>query len=306
MRRSGCLRRLGIRCPRRLLAATAALGITWSSTVRAEPVPVGSPSSNGAEKESDAEKSGKESFEIGRAAYARGDYEAAAEAFEQSYTTSHAPRLLFNTAQALRLAGKCERALGFYQRYRETGMELPSDFAKLELLARRCAEKQSKDQPGSGETAESSRHPSTLATEPAPSPPRATVRARGPRPADSRVRTATDLEAGWDWSRWVGVSCLATAAGSGTAGAVMALRAKAASDRTAHRSETGGVWDAGAQANEQMGKAAATWAIGLFATAALIGGVGSWLVFRPKEPIPATVTVSASPDRLSVQWRESF
>ena len=84
----------------------------------------------------------------------------------------------------------------------------------------------------------------------------------------------------------------------------MALRAKAASDRTANLSRTGGVWDSRAQANEEAGKAATAWAIGLFATAAVMGGIGSWLVFRPSEP--AAAAISASPDGLSVHLLQRF
>jgi hypothetical protein len=276
-----------------LLAVAAVLGVAgWSSTVRADP-----PAASSDGQQTDAKKTGREAFEIGRAAYDRADYEAAAVAFEQSYASSHAPRLLFNIAQALRLAGKCQRALGFYQQYRETGTELPSDFADLESQAQRCAEQQAKAQPATGDAAE----PSTVQTPPQ-SPPAA--RADRRRVVDAPVSTPKKAE--WNWSRSVGVSCLAAAAASGTAGAVMALRAKAASDRTASLSGTGGVWDPHAQANEQAGKAAAAWAIGLFATAAVVGSIGGWLVLRPTEPTPAPVVVAASPDGLSIQLRQRF
>jgi len=55
----------------------------------------------------------------GKAEYAQGHYEAAAELFERSYALFESPALLFNMAQAQRLAGPehCADALALYKSY---------------------------------------------------------------------------------------------------------------------------------------------------------------------------------------------
>lgn len=57
----------------------------------------------------------------GRKAHAAGDYAKAAEAFERAYVLAPSSPLLFNIAQAYRLAGKCENAMIMYRRFLESG-----------------------------------------------------------------------------------------------------------------------------------------------------------------------------------------
>ena len=61
----------------------------------------------------------RELYEQGASAYQAGDFDAAIAAFERAYAISGRAALLFNIAQAERLAGPthCERALLAYQRY---------------------------------------------------------------------------------------------------------------------------------------------------------------------------------------------
>jgi hypothetical protein len=63
--------------------------------------------------------SARDLYEQGVRAYEVGDFETAVAAFERAYTLSRRAALLFNVAQAERLAGPthCERALAAYQRY---------------------------------------------------------------------------------------------------------------------------------------------------------------------------------------------
>src|SRR5262245_9233952 len=51
------------------------------------------------------------------AAFALGQYAAAAEDFEKAYALTPEPALLYNAAQAHRLAGNKERALTLYRNY---------------------------------------------------------------------------------------------------------------------------------------------------------------------------------------------
>jgi tetratricopeptide (TPR) repeat protein len=56
-------------------------------------------------------------FKKGQAHYAVGEYEAAAEAYQNAYKLKPDPALLFNAAQSLRLGGKLDRALILYRNY---------------------------------------------------------------------------------------------------------------------------------------------------------------------------------------------
>jgi tetratricopeptide (TPR) repeat protein len=69
-------------------------------------------------QESDVQTA-RELYEQGASAYSHGNFEAAITAFERAYAISGNAALLFNIAQAERLAGPehCERALQAYQRF---------------------------------------------------------------------------------------------------------------------------------------------------------------------------------------------
>jgi hypothetical protein len=59
----------------------------------------------------------KELYERGTAAYALQQYEEAAQYYERAFKLKPDPALLYNTAQAQRLAGNKKRALQLYQSY---------------------------------------------------------------------------------------------------------------------------------------------------------------------------------------------
>jgi tetratricopeptide (TPR) repeat protein len=65
----------------------------------------------------DATTKAKELYQQGQAHYAVGEYEAAAEAYQNAYKLKQDPALLFNAAQAQRLAGNLDRALTLYRNY---------------------------------------------------------------------------------------------------------------------------------------------------------------------------------------------
>lgn len=56
-------------------------------------------------------------FEAGNAAYALGDYANAAQEYEKAFALRSDPALLYNAAQAHRVAGNKQRALLLYQNY---------------------------------------------------------------------------------------------------------------------------------------------------------------------------------------------
>jgi tetratricopeptide (TPR) repeat protein len=55
-------------------------------------------------------------YDQGSRAYSDGDYARAIELFLAAYELSRAPAILFNVAQAYRLAGTCDKALEYYRR----------------------------------------------------------------------------------------------------------------------------------------------------------------------------------------------
>jgi tetratricopeptide (TPR) repeat protein len=59
----------------------------------------------------------KELYRKGKAHFAVGEYEAAGEAYQSAYKLKPDPALLYNAAQAYRLAGKLDHALTLYRNY---------------------------------------------------------------------------------------------------------------------------------------------------------------------------------------------
>ena len=62
----------------------------------------------------------RELAEKGRAYHEAGDYLKAVAAFKEAYVLAPSPALLFNIAQAYRLAGDCDDAAWMYRRYLDT------------------------------------------------------------------------------------------------------------------------------------------------------------------------------------------
>lgn len=62
----------------------------------------------------------RELAEKGRAYHDAGDYAKAVAAFKEAYVLAPSPALLFNIAQAYRLAGNCDDAAWMYRRYIDT------------------------------------------------------------------------------------------------------------------------------------------------------------------------------------------
>lgn len=91
-------------------------------------------------------------FTAGREAYARRDYRAAADLFARAHQQSGAPGLLFNIAQAWRLAGDCAQAARYYRQYLGAVPDAENrDDAEVKLSdMERCAEEAEAQAPGPG------------------------------------------------------------------------------------------------------------------------------------------------------------
>lgn len=64
-----------------------------------------------------AAPSAEDDFNAGEVAYHQGNYALAVERYEEAYRLSREPALLYNVAQAYRLAGDCEHALSSYRQF---------------------------------------------------------------------------------------------------------------------------------------------------------------------------------------------
>ena len=77
-----------------------------------------------------------------KAAFASGDYDAAAAALERAYEAEQDPKLLVAWAQAVRLGGDCPRALELYREYLD-GPRTPQEIADTRKLMAECPEPES-------------------------------------------------------------------------------------------------------------------------------------------------------------------
>ncbi len=259
----------------------------------------------------EARTSAQRWFTLGRDAYKAGDYEAAVAAFRRSYELLPAPALLFNIAKALRGAGHCDDAVSYYDRFLESGVQLPADFAGLYSDAKKCA-----SPPGGSPAsatpvapAPSEAGPSPGASQPVSEPPPKTEPAApAAQPSEPATKHPAASVSGNDWSRGAGLACLGVSFGSAVATAVFALRAKNASDEAEQIAADGGVWDARAQDVEDDGERATNWAIGLGALTGVTAAAGVWLVLRDPDTDAdaAEVHVATTPSGGTMTLRAHF
>ena len=90
------------------------------------------------------QREAKEHYEAGLARYNLGEFDAAINEFKTAYTLSHAPRLLFNIAQAQRLKKDYAQALYSYTTYLRLVPDAPNRVdvtARIAELSRILAEK---------------------------------------------------------------------------------------------------------------------------------------------------------------------
>jgi tetratricopeptide (TPR) repeat protein len=128
----------------------------------------------------DAQDDSRALYEEGSRAYKAGDYPRAIEKFLAAYDLSHAPAILFNIAQAYRLAGRCDRALEYYRRSLDEEPaaanrdEVEERIAEMQACADEAARQERDEKPAPEMAAASAPPPSTveLATE-EPEPPAA-------------------------------------------------------------------------------------------------------------------------------------
>jgi tetratricopeptide (TPR) repeat protein len=145
------------------LAATSVVALTIGATVAAD----------------DGGANPRALYQEGARLYNLGQYEEAVRAFEAAYAISGAKPLLFNIAQALRLAGPshCERALRTYEAYlREDAAASNRDEVEERIAEmRRCVER--------AREADAAQRPSEPKPPPVDTPPAPAARPPGPNKA---------------------------------------------------------------------------------------------------------------------------
>jgi tetratricopeptide (TPR) repeat protein len=160
-----------------------------------------------ADEAPDKVQEARQHYERGMTHYQLGEFTAAVEEFKAAYALSQAPGLLFNLAQASRLAKQYERAVYFYRTFLRVQPDAPNRadveqrIAELEPLAqaqeqRKLDEEKAKQQQASNPSASTTT--TTVTTQPNPN--------RG------RALKVTGLVVGA-----VGVAALAVGAGLGVA-----------------------------------------------------------------------------------------
>jgi tetratricopeptide (TPR) repeat protein len=245
------------------------------------------------------EQTARRWFSLGQAAFEAGAHAEAADAFLKSYAALPRPLLLFNIAQALRLAGRCQDAARYYAEFREAAPEqAPSDFSELEAEAQRCAE----EQPKANREVQPSLEPELSARPPVLVPPLHSNASVTPAPIAIHPAGGREENDETVWNTRLGVSCLVLSGATAAAGAWFAWKAVDSANETSDLADRGGTWDASAEDNERNGENAARLSVAFFATSLASSVVGTWFLLRDAPP----VSVEASSEQLNLSVNGRF
>lgn len=237
--------------------------------------------------------------------YRRGDYAQAIERFEQAYLLAPVPLLLYNVAQAHRLAGDCAQARHFYVQYQNADADaahragIERRIAEMELCAQklrpaeapRAVEPSPPPPPPKAEPPKA--EPSTVLAAPPPTP---AAPVAPPPPASHRLRTAALGVGG------AGLALVAT-------GIYLGVRAADDSSQVSRLYQAGGQWSDHYQALQNDGRAANSAAIALYAVggAALATSALLWtLDWRRHRARGEQIVAAAAPGSLFAAWQCAF
>lgn len=252
------------------------------------PTPVPAPADDKVER-------AKQLYGEGKRYYDLGDYPHAIETWKQAYVLSAAPMLLFNIAQAHRLAGDCAQALKVYASYEREAGEV-SNRDELDRAKERCNREPTNTNPPTLPVAEP-----RVPVAPAPTATAALANTNlgdvgSPRREPSVVDRGSTLRIAGLASGGAGVVLL-------TASAVFALRASQAShDVELFRGE----WGPMQQQLERDGKRAHSRSLvtAMLGGLALAGGGALYIVGTSRRHSKLEVAATAS--SAEVQWAVSF
>lgn len=161
----------------------------------------------GAELTEEAKAQAREKFNAGNAAYARGDFRQALEAFEAAYQLAPLPGFLFNVAQCHRQLGDFTRAASSYRRFLALSEKEPPNAAMVKELIAEMDAKAKKEQgvlKEPGRKALDIRTSRSLAAQEKSLPPAAVPGRAAPEQREPLVRK---------WWVWAGAGAVALVAG---------------------------------------------------------------------------------------------
>ena len=218
---------------------------------------------------------GKRHFDIA-------EYTAAIAAWKEAYLLSSEPLLLFNIAQAHRLAGDCGQANRFYLNYKRV-QPRPANQAELDSAMAKCAG----IAPATGDTTP------TTGTPP--------VRVEPP-PTTTSPGTPETVDV--DQGRTLRLSGLAVAGAGGIAGIiaiVYAVRASEKADDVAGR-PAGSMWSKELDQIQADGQSAQTRAriFGVISAIGIAGGAAVWWYGRTKSSVKVDVALAPHETHVSL------
>lgn len=223
---------------------------------------------------------GKRHFDIA-------EYAAAIAAWKEAYLLSSEPLLLFNIAQAHRLAGDCAQANRFYLNYKRVQPRPPNQ-AELDSAMAKCAGVA----PATGDGGQTTITPPVV--EPPPSvvePPPETV-----PPQREATPETVEVDQGRTWR----LSGLAIGAAGGVAGAIAIVYAVRASEKADDIASLppGTQWTKELDDAQADGQSAQTRSrvFGVISVAALIGGAALYYYGHTRSNVKVDVAVAPRGD----------
>jgi tetratricopeptide (TPR) repeat protein len=274
----------------------------------------------------DDQEEARKHYERGMSRYALGEFDAAVTEFKEAYARTEAPGLLFNLAQASRLAKQYEQALHFYRSYLRARpraanrRDVESFILQLEPLVNKAPAPAPAPATATPATTPSSEPSTAGAPEPgsttAPSLRTPASKPPGAAPSAAPVLvpppprhapTAADRGLGRTWliaglvTLGVGVGALAT-------GVAFGLSSQSASNDIAHISATGGSWTPDAQQRFDDGRRDATIATALYAVggAGVAAGVVVTVLGARKRAAAPRWSLAPLPGGAAASWSCSF
>ncbi len=219
--------------------------------------------------------------ERGRAFHEAGDYASAIAAFKEAYVLAPSPGLLFNLAQAYRLAGNCDDASLMYRRYLATRPRAEARVLAEEHLhtVERCVHKQALHIP-----------PDALTALPALPAPSTNAPAQSPAPEHSPL------------TKRLGMGLIATSALATSLAVYYGLEAHDAARSVEDAYAQGAKWSAVRDLDARGQRDARTAAVlGVAGGVALAGGITLYVLGRRREQ-PSRIAVAPTRGGAEVSW----
>lgn len=231
-------------------------------------------------------------YDQGKAHFDLAEYSAAIVSWKEAYLLSKEPLLLFNIAQAYRLAGNCAEANRFYENYQRIEAK-PSNRAELDQALEKCA----------GIEAATGENTPTAPQVTATASPRAL-----PLPAPEGEPPILIAPDDRDPGRSYRIAGLVVGGAGGIATIVAIASALSAREHGSSISNqpTGTTWTVALAEKERAGEAAQTRArvAGVLGVAAVTTGIALW--WLGSRASRARMEVALSPNQAEVSWSCGF